>query len=242
MFAPKKVDLPLELERGDVVLMRGMRIQFYNSRPQLIKADREPLQLAYSVDGDTFSFHQQEFEILRQEKEVARMLSKWFAGLPETVQHAAAQAKVKSKQHTVSELKAGHFSDLVVEVLSARPWSFPTSAAQTGGLDLLVTDYTSNSCRDRPDLEAVLGLGSRKGLAFRITCWDSLADQAANLWGEWQSLGPLAEPAVWHFVNVQVKSLDSMLEGNLREDWNGCGNKRISVVGKEDERVVQLLR
>lgn len=249
LFAPREEHLPISLEKGDAVLIRDIAVQGYQNKAQMIKRDAETLSLAFAArrenehEEPAFEFAQRVFSISSAESDAVKEVQLWW--------NSTWQAKMAQpsnlpplKPNCIAQLRAPSFCDLDAEILDVKPWPFRPTAYGGGSLDVIVTDYTQNSLRDRLDVEAFLGSGCMKGYALRITCWDSQAVQAAAKWQEWKSSGPVntSQQPIWHFSNLYIKSHLGFLEGNLRDEQADIVSPKIFPASAAEATVTNLLQ
>lgn len=197
----KKDFLPLEIEVGDVLLLRDIQVQTHGGRPQLVMKSNERLDFAYTSfrlqgtpQGDKRRYSlrfSRDFDLSRDEKNAVRSVGRWYHNMHESdhLREELKKAHVDKinaapgprKQKAICQLEPDGWFDLVAEVQYADFARYNPTGDPVGTVDLLLCDYTTHDqLYDRPQSESEIAPAGK--LSLKVTCWDRQATQAAKLW------------------------------------------------------------
>lgn len=258
--------LPLEIEVGDVLLLRNIRVQVHGGRPQLVMKSNEQLEFAHTSmrlqgtpQGDKrrhFLRYSRDFDLSTDEKNAIRSVGRWFHDThisEKTLQEELKKAQTDKinaapgprKQKSICQLSPGIFFDLVAEVQYADFARYNPTSDQVGSVDLLLCDYTTHDqLYDRPQSECDSAPAGK--LSLKVTCWDRQATQAAKLWHpREQSLAErqrLALPMVRISNSKSKVAGNSILEANVRNDSSKPEKVLVEEVGLESDVAKEILR
>lgn len=264
LFAPKEKDLPMDVEKGDVLLVRKIGVQSHDGRTQLCNNTPSTIDLIFttkaleaSPTGDK-THHVLRFrpglicDVNSEEKQAIADTYKWFKnrnaidqalkGFPDDQQARLEKARTRMRRRTISEFEDGCKVDLVAEVLHIHPWPFGLPVGKAPVLDLVVIDYTFNAAvRPHPAAQERLGEWTDQGYAITVTCWDEQAHHAATLYRKWQDSASQEENPIWHFnrADVQHRSKTGM-KLNVRNEWKEAAGVNVRKIVASDDSVVAL--